>query len=60
MDCVVVKSNKPMSSALMSRIAKETKSLVILLPLECTITSGEMAKSELENYRNLINKALEG
>lgn len=53
---VVIKTDIPIDCNLMSGIAKATKATVVILPMRCTITSGDDALRELQNYKEVLEK----
>jgi len=57
-DLIVIKTDLPLDHNLVSGIVEATKAVVVILPMKCTITSGEDALRELRNYKEAIERFL--
>lgn len=55
---VVIKSDVPIDGDVLGALVEATKSYVVILPMRCTITSGEDALAELQKYKEVIERFL--
>ena len=55
---VVIKTDIPIDRSILSALVKSCKSMVVLLPMACTISTKEDAIKELRNYKEVLDRFL--
>ena len=53
---IVIKTDIPIDREILDSIVKATKATLVVLPMRCTITSGEDAVRELQNYKEVLER----